>query len=36
MLAAKLGFDRIGTNERHQNPYGFMCNRTCSAPFWPR
>ena len=26
MLAAKLGFDGIGTNEHHQNPYGFMCN----------
>jgi alkanesulfonate monooxygenase SsuD/methylene tetrahydromethanopterin reductase-like flavin-dependent oxidoreductase (luciferase family) len=26
MLAAKLGFDAIGTNEHHQNPYGFMCN----------
>jgi alkanesulfonate monooxygenase SsuD/methylene tetrahydromethanopterin reductase-like flavin-dependent oxidoreductase (luciferase family) len=26
MLAAKLGFDGIGTNEHHQGPYGFMCN----------
>ncbi|MFZ3308731.1 MAG: LLM class flavin-dependent oxidoreductase [Xanthobacteraceae bacterium] len=26
MLAAKLGFDGIGLNEHHQNPYGFMCN----------
>ena len=26
MLAAKLGFDAVGTNEHHQNPYGFMCN----------
>jgi alkanesulfonate monooxygenase SsuD/methylene tetrahydromethanopterin reductase-like flavin-dependent oxidoreductase (luciferase family) len=26
MLAAKLGFDGIGTNEHHQSPYGFMCN----------
>ena len=26
MLAAELGFDGIGTNEHHQNPYGFMCN----------
>ena len=26
MLAAKLGFDGVGTNEHHQNPYGFMCN----------
>jgi alkanesulfonate monooxygenase SsuD/methylene tetrahydromethanopterin reductase-like flavin-dependent oxidoreductase (luciferase family) len=26
MLAAKLGFDGIGTNEHHQTPYGFMCN----------
>jgi hypothetical protein len=26
MLAARLGFDGIGTNEHHQNPYGFMCN----------
>jgi len=26
MLAAKLGFDGLGTNEHHQNPYGFMCN----------
>jgi hypothetical protein len=22
MLAAKLGFDGVGTNEHHQNPYG--------------
>ena len=26
MLAAKLGFDGIGTNEHHQSPYGYMCN----------
>jgi alkanesulfonate monooxygenase SsuD/methylene tetrahydromethanopterin reductase-like flavin-dependent oxidoreductase (luciferase family) len=26
MLAAELGFDGLGTNEHHQNPYGFMCN----------
>lgn len=26
MLAAKLGFDGVGVNEHHQNPYGFMCN----------
>ena len=26
MLAAKLGFDGLGLNEHHQNPYGFMCN----------
>ena len=26
MLAAKLGFDGLGTNEHHQNAYGFMCN----------
>src|ERR1700739_3413848 len=26
MLAARLGFDGIGTNEHHQNPYGLMCN----------
>ena len=26
MLAAKLGFDGVGLNEHHQNPYGFMCN----------
>lgn len=26
MLAARLGFDGLGTNEHHQNPYGFMCN----------
>ena len=26
MLAAKLGFDGVGTNEHHQNAYGFMCN----------
>lgn len=26
MHAAKLGFDGVGTNEHHQNAYGFMCN----------
>ncbi|MBO0684591.1 MAG: LLM class flavin-dependent oxidoreductase [Candidatus Dormibacteraeota bacterium] len=26
MLAARLGFDGVGTNEHHQNVYGFMCN----------
>jgi alkanesulfonate monooxygenase SsuD/methylene tetrahydromethanopterin reductase-like flavin-dependent oxidoreductase (luciferase family) len=26
LLAAKLGFDGLGLNEHHQNPYGFMCN----------
>ena len=26
MLAAKMGFDGLGTNEHHQNAYGFMCN----------
>ena len=26
MLAAEMGFDGLGTNEHHQNPYGFMCN----------
>lgn len=26
MLAAELGFDGLGTNEHHQNAYGFMCN----------
>jgi alkanesulfonate monooxygenase SsuD/methylene tetrahydromethanopterin reductase-like flavin-dependent oxidoreductase (luciferase family) len=26
MLAAEVGFDGLGTNEHHQNPYGFMCN----------
>jgi alkanesulfonate monooxygenase SsuD/methylene tetrahydromethanopterin reductase-like flavin-dependent oxidoreductase (luciferase family) len=26
MLAAELGFDALGTNEHHQNAYGFMCN----------
>lgn len=26
MLAAQLGFDGVGTNEHHQNVYGFMCN----------
>lgn len=26
MLAARMGFDGLGTNEHHQNPYGFMCN----------
>jgi alkanesulfonate monooxygenase SsuD/methylene tetrahydromethanopterin reductase-like flavin-dependent oxidoreductase (luciferase family) len=26
MAAAKLGFDGLGTNEHHQNVYGFMCN----------
>jgi alkanesulfonate monooxygenase SsuD/methylene tetrahydromethanopterin reductase-like flavin-dependent oxidoreductase (luciferase family) len=26
MLAAEAGFDGLGTNEHHQNPYGFMCN----------
>ena len=26
MLGAKLGFDGVGTNEHHQNAYGFMCN----------
>lgn len=26
MLAARLGFDGVGTNEHHQNAYGFMCN----------
>lgn len=26
MLAAELGFDGLGLNEHHQNPYGFMCN----------
>jgi alkanesulfonate monooxygenase SsuD/methylene tetrahydromethanopterin reductase-like flavin-dependent oxidoreductase (luciferase family) len=26
MLAAKMGFDGLGTNEHHQNVYGFMCN----------
>jgi alkanesulfonate monooxygenase SsuD/methylene tetrahydromethanopterin reductase-like flavin-dependent oxidoreductase (luciferase family) len=26
MYAAELGFDGIGTNEHHQNVYGFMCN----------
>ena len=26
MLAARLGFDGVGLNEHHQNPYGFMCN----------
>ena len=37
MLAAKLGFDGIGTNEHHQNPYGFMCNPNLfGAPPWPR
>jgi alkanesulfonate monooxygenase SsuD/methylene tetrahydromethanopterin reductase-like flavin-dependent oxidoreductase (luciferase family) len=24
--AAKMGFDGLGTNEHHQNVYGFMCN----------
>ena len=26
MLGAKVGFDALGTNEHHQNAYGFMCN----------
>lgn len=26
MLGARLGFDALGTNEHHQNAYGFMCN----------
>ncbi len=26
LLAAEMGFDGLGTNEHHQNPYGFMCN----------
>jgi alkanesulfonate monooxygenase SsuD/methylene tetrahydromethanopterin reductase-like flavin-dependent oxidoreductase (luciferase family) len=26
LLAADLGFDGLGLNEHHQNPYGFMCN----------
>src|SRR5262249_45653393 len=26
LLAAELGFDGLGLNEHHQNPYGFMCN----------
>jgi alkanesulfonate monooxygenase SsuD/methylene tetrahydromethanopterin reductase-like flavin-dependent oxidoreductase (luciferase family) len=26
MHAARLGFDALGTNEHHQNAYGFMCN----------
>lgn len=26
MLAARVGFDGVGTNEHHQNAYGFMCN----------
>jgi hypothetical protein len=26
MMAAKMGFDGLGTNEHHQNAYGFMCN----------
>jgi alkanesulfonate monooxygenase SsuD/methylene tetrahydromethanopterin reductase-like flavin-dependent oxidoreductase (luciferase family) len=26
MHAARLGFDGVGTNEHHQNVYGFMCN----------
>jgi alkanesulfonate monooxygenase SsuD/methylene tetrahydromethanopterin reductase-like flavin-dependent oxidoreductase (luciferase family) len=26
MLGAKMGFDALGTNEHHQNAYGFMCN----------
>jgi alkanesulfonate monooxygenase SsuD/methylene tetrahydromethanopterin reductase-like flavin-dependent oxidoreductase (luciferase family) len=26
MQAARLGFDGLGTNEHHQNAYGFMCN----------
>ncbi|RZT87328.1 hypothetical protein EV383_4246 [Pseudonocardia sediminis] len=26
MYAAKMGFDGLGTNEHHQNVYGFMCN----------
>jgi alkanesulfonate monooxygenase SsuD/methylene tetrahydromethanopterin reductase-like flavin-dependent oxidoreductase (luciferase family) len=26
MLAAELGFDGVGTNEHHQNAYGYMCN----------
>jgi alkanesulfonate monooxygenase SsuD/methylene tetrahydromethanopterin reductase-like flavin-dependent oxidoreductase (luciferase family) len=26
MLAARMGFDGVGTNEHHQNVYGFMCN----------
>jgi alkanesulfonate monooxygenase SsuD/methylene tetrahydromethanopterin reductase-like flavin-dependent oxidoreductase (luciferase family) len=26
LLAAEVGFDGLGTNEHHQNPYGFMCN----------
>jgi alkanesulfonate monooxygenase SsuD/methylene tetrahydromethanopterin reductase-like flavin-dependent oxidoreductase (luciferase family) len=26
MHAARLGFDGVGTNEHHQNAYGFMCN----------
>jgi alkanesulfonate monooxygenase SsuD/methylene tetrahydromethanopterin reductase-like flavin-dependent oxidoreductase (luciferase family) len=26
LIAAEVGFDGLGTNEHHQNPYGFMCN----------
>src|SRR5581483_2364502 len=26
LLAAEVGFDGLGTNEHHQNAYGFMCN----------
>jgi alkanesulfonate monooxygenase SsuD/methylene tetrahydromethanopterin reductase-like flavin-dependent oxidoreductase (luciferase family) len=26
MHAARMGFDGLGTNEHHQNVYGFMCN----------
>ena len=33
MLAAKLGFDGIGTNEHHQAPMASCATRICSAPF---
>jgi len=36
MLAAKLGFDGVGTNEHHQNPYGFMCNPNLFAAILAR
>lgn len=36
MLAARLGFDGLGLNEHHQNPYGFMCNPNLFAAILAR
>jgi alkanesulfonate monooxygenase SsuD/methylene tetrahydromethanopterin reductase-like flavin-dependent oxidoreductase (luciferase family) len=36
LLAADLGFDGLGLNEHHQNPYGFMCNPNLFAAILAR